>query len=182
MDVDTATQTMIGNVPAKTGKPLEEWFAVLDAAALEKHGEAMALLKGEHGMTHGFANLIVQLHRSRGDDPATADDLVSAQYAGAKGALRPILDAVVDAVKEFGDDVEIAPKKTSVSLRRSKQFALVEAPSSKRVQLGLNLGETEPAGRLKAASGMCTHRVDVTSADEVDDELVAWLREAYARA
>jgi hypothetical protein len=29
---------------------------------------------------------------------------------------------------------------------------------------------------------MCTHRVDVASADEIDPELIGWLREAYVEA
>jgi hypothetical protein len=182
MDVDAATQTMIDNLPAKTGKGLDEWFAVLDAAGLEKHGQAMALLKGEHGMSHGFANLVVLQHRARAAGPTTGDDLVDAQYAGGKAALRPILDRLVDAARGFGDDVEVAPKKTSVSLRRGKQFAVVEAASAKRVQLGINLRGTEPTERLRAAGGMCTHRVDVASLDEVDAELLGWLRTAYDAA
>ncbi|QDO89554.1 DUF4287 domain-containing protein [Ornithinimicrobium ciconiae] len=182
MDVDAATQTMIDNVLAKTGKPLEEWFSVLDAAGLEKHGQAMALLKSEHGMSHGFANLVVRLHSDRDAGPVTQDDLVDAQYAGAKAGLRPILDRILDEVRGFGDDVEVAPKKTSVSLRRSKQFAVVEAASAKRVQVGLNLRGAEPTERLRLAGGMCTHRVDVTSVDEFDAELVGWLRAAYDSA
>ncbi|WP_306232202.1 DUF4287 domain-containing protein [Agrococcus beijingensis] len=182
MDVDAATQTMIDNVPAKTGRSLDEWFGVLDAAGLEKHGQAMALLKSEHGVSHGFANLIVLLHRSRHAGDSSADDLVDAQYAGAKAALRPILDALLAEVRGYGHDVEIAPKRTSVSLRRRKQFAVVEAASGKRVQLGINLGAATPTERLKAAGGMCTHRVDLGSIDDVDDELRGWLREAYAIA
>ena len=78
--------------------------------------------------------------------------------------------------------MEIAPKKTGVSLRRHKQFAVIEAPSSTRVQLGINLRDAEPTERLRLAGGMCTHRVDVRSLDEVDDELVSWMREAYGLA
>lgn len=182
MDVDAATQTMIDNLPAKTGRSLEAWFEVLDAAGLEKHGQAMALLKGEHGMTHGFANLVVLQHRARNAGPVTGDDLVAAQYAGAKAALRPILDRILAVVRGFGDDVAVAPKKTSVSLRRSKQFAVVEAASARRVQLGINLGDTTPTDRLREAGGMCTHRVDISSVEEVDGELIDWLRAAYEMA
>ncbi|WP_146794121.1 DUF4287 domain-containing protein [Agrococcus baldri] len=182
MDVDAATQTMIDNLPAKTGRSLVEWFAVLDAAAPEKHGQAMALLKGEHGMTHGFANLVVLQHRARDAGPVSGDDLVDAQYTGGKAGLRPILDRILGAVADFGDDVEVAPKKTSVSLRRRKQFAVVEAASAKRVQLGINLGDAKPTERLKAAGGMCTHRVDIATIEDVDDELLRWLRDAYALA
>ena len=82
----------------------------------------------------------------------------------------------------FGPDVEIAPKKTGVSLRRNKQFAVIEAPSATRLQLGVNLRGATPTERLRAAGGMCTHRVDVASAEEIDAELVGWLHEAYEEA
>ncbi|WP_405217750.1 DUF4287 domain-containing protein [Agrococcus sp. Ld7] len=182
MDVDAATQTMIDNLPAKTGRNLEAWFEVLDAAGLEKHGQAMALLKGEHGMTHGFANLVVLQHRARSAGPVTGDDLIDAQYSGAKAPLRPILDRLLAAVADLGADVEVAPKKTSVSLRRHKQFAVVEAASARRVQLGINLVDASPTERLRLAGGMCTHRVDLGSPDDVDAELIDWLRAAYAIA
>ena len=37
-------------------------------------------------------------------------------------------------------------------------------------------------GRLEPTTGMCTHRVRLTSPDELDDEVIGWLREAYERA
>ena len=54
---------MIGNMPEKTGKPLEDWLAIVSVSGLEKHGDIMKLLKGEHGMTHGFANLVTHTAR-----------------------------------------------------------------------------------------------------------------------
>ncbi|HSK32978.1 MAG TPA: DUF4287 domain-containing protein [Propionicimonas sp.] len=181
MDVDAATRTMIDNIPAKTGRTLDEWFSALDAAGLPQHGKAMAFLKGEHGVSHGFANLIVTLHRQRGTEAGPAD-LVDAQYAGAKAALRPLYDRLVAAAGALGSDVEIAPKKTGVSLRRARQFALIEAPSRTRIALGLNLRDVEAGGRLLAAGGMCTHRVDLGALEDIDAEVLGWLREAYDRA
>jgi hypothetical protein len=179
MDVDAATRSMIANMPAKTGRSLEEWFVVLDAYPYEKHGQAMAFLKNDHGLSHGFANMIVAQHRARDSAPATDSGLIDAQYAGSKEALRPIYERLVAAAGEFGDDVEVAPKRTGVSLRRSKQFALVEAPSATRLQLGMNLRGITPTERLREVGGMCSHRVDVRSLDEVDAELVGWMRQAY---
>ena len=89
------------------------------------------------------------------------------------------MDAVVEAAHGFGRDVEVVVQKTGVSLRRARQFALVQAPSSKRVQIGLNLETTPGSDRIREAGGMCSHRVDVTSVDEIDDELVGWMRQAY---
>jgi hypothetical protein len=176
-----AIQSMIDNLPAATGKSLHEWFGVLEASKLEKHGELMSHLKSEHGVSHGYANGIVLQYRSRGVSQA-GDDLVAAQYSGAKAGLLPIHDAIVAAVTEFGPDVEVAPKKTSVSLRRKKQFAVIEPASAKRVQLGIQLTGDATTDRLLAGNAMCSHRVNLASVDDVDDELLGWLREAYSRA
>jgi hypothetical protein len=179
--MDPAIQAMIDNLPANTGKALDEWFVVLDEAAVAKHSEMVSYLKNTHGVTHGYANGIALQYRSRGvstDD----EDLVDAQYQGAKARLRPIYESIVGVVRGFGDDVEVSPKKASVSLRRSKQFALIEPASAKRIQLGLNLGSTPPTDRLLTGGGMCTHKVSVTGVDDIDEELVGWLRRAYDNA
>ena len=174
-------QTMIDNLPKNTGRSLEEWFAVLSGTNLEKHSELMNHLKQEYGISHGFANGIVLRYRQRGSAPS-AENLVNAQYAGPKAALRPIFDAIVTAATELGSDVEVVPKKTGVSLRRSKQFAVVEAPSARRIQLGIQLKGDAATGRLLSGNAMCSHKVNLASPDEVDDELRGWLRAAYERA
>jgi predicted transport protein len=184
--VDPQVQTMINNMPQKTGKSLEEWFEIIAEKGAEKHGDIMKLLKGEHGVTHGYANTISILYRQRAaGGPPPPQDLVSAQYAGPKEALRPVYGAVLAAVRTFGDDVEIAPKKTYVSLRRNKQFAIVQASTRTRVDLGLNLKGVEAGERLEGGnvfSGMCTHRVRLESPHEVDDQVKDWLRQAYEQA
>ncbi len=176
--MDDATKKLIESLPEKTGKSLEEWSSILDATGLEKHGQLLSHLKAEHGVTHGFANSIAILHRERGIE-RTDDDLVDAQYVGAKAGLRPVADRLVEIARSLGDDVEIAPKRTSVSLRRHKQFALIEPASAQRIALGLNLGDAPASARLLTVKGMCTHRVDVRTLDDIDDELVDWLKQAY---
>jgi Domain of unknown function (DUF5655)/Domain of unknown function (DUF4287) len=179
--MDPATQSMIDNLPRNTGRSLQDWFAVLSVTGLEKHTALMDHLKNEHGISHGFANGIVLQYRARNTEQ-TADALVESQFAGPKAGLRPIYDALVQAATDFGTDVEVTPKKTSVSLRRSKQFALIEAPSPKRIQLGVNLPGMSPTERLLEAGGMCSHKVSLTNVEDVDEQLRAWLRAAYDRA
>jgi hypothetical protein len=107
------------------------------------------------------------------------------QYSGDKAPLRPIYDAIVQAVSRFGRDVEISPKKTWVSLRRGKQFAIIQPSTSTRVDVGLNLGSIRPAGRLESSgsfNAMVTHPVRLGSARDVDEELIKWLRTAYDAA
>ncbi|MEM7350025.1 MAG: DUF4287 domain-containing protein [Acidobacteriota bacterium] len=174
-------ETMIRNLEAKTGKALPAWLEITRASGLEKHGAIVKMLKQEHGVTHGFANLIA--HKTRESGPATpGDDLVATQYAGAKAGLQPIYDALMSAVGAFGKDVEIAPKKAYVSLRRNKQFGLVQPSTRTRVDVGLNLKGVEPTERLELSgsfNAMCSHRVRLSEVQQVDDELVAWLRQAY---
>jgi hypothetical protein len=168
------------NLHEKTGRTMPEWFTVLEATGFDKHTEIMNWLKSEHGVSHGFANGIALQFRSR-NDASTEDDLVDVQYAGEKAELRPILDQIIELTAGFGDDVDVAPKKTSVSLRRSKQFAVIEAVSASRVQVGLQLRDHPTSDRLLAWGGMCSHKVNLSSASEVDGELAGWLREAYER-
>ena len=102
--MDPQLQTMIDNMPEKTGKSLEEWLIVLQEKGLEKHGEAVKFLKSEHGVTHGFANTIVTLAKRQADNH-TDHDLVDSQYQG-KEALLPIYHKLIEVVKGFGQDSE----------------------------------------------------------------------------
>ena len=69
-----------------------------------------------------------------------------------------------------------------MSFGRKKQFALVQAPSAKRLRLGLNLDAMPDDPRIVATSGMCTHSVDLTSSEAVDADVASWIRAAYDRA
>lgn len=169
--------TMLANLPDKTGKPLAAWIALINAEGLEKHGQAVAFLKS-HGVTHGFANLIA----SKAFESGQAEDPVADQYSGPKAGLRPLYDAVVSYARELGDDVELAPKKTSVSLRRKKQFALLTPATKSRIDLGLALKGVEPHGRLEPYNEMCSHRVRLETSADFDDQVKAWVAEAYSRS
>jgi hypothetical protein len=168
------------NLADRTGRTMPEWIEVVSTSGLARHTEMVSWLKSEHGLTHGFANGIALAYRDR-DVSNQPDDLVEAQYAGSKAALRPIYQVLVDAAAALGEDVEIAPKKSSVSLRRKKQFALIEAPSAQRIQLGIQLKGEPTTGRLLAGNAMCSHKVIVTRVEDVDAELLGWLRAAYER-
>lgn len=179
--MDKALQTMIANMPEKTGKSLQAWAAILNQKNFAKHGEAMKFLKGEHGVTHGFANTIIHLSKA---EKVEDTDLVINQYFG-KEVLIPIYEKLISLVKTFGDDVVIAPKKTAVSLIRKKQFALIKPATKTRIDLGLKLKEKPETNRLGNSGPfgtMCTHRVQLTQLKEVDSELTKWLKEAYEKA
>ena len=116
----------------KTGKPLSDWVKIVRKEKFEKHGQVVKFLKSEHGFTHGFANFVA--HKARESDAASSEgqDLIDAQYSKGKEHLRPIYDRLIAIVKDFGEDVEIAPKKSAVSLRSKRQFALIKPATKTR--------------------------------------------------
>ncbi len=179
--MDQQLQTMINNMPEKTGKSLGEWKSILKEKNFAKHGEALNYLKKEHGVSHGFANTIV--HLSKNDEQEEVD-LVEAQFKG-KENLRPIYERFKTETLKIGDDITVVPKKTTVSFVRKKQFALFKPATKTRVDLGLKLKDHEITDRLENSGpfgSMCTHRVRIEQADEIDSELLDWIKQAYESA
>lgn len=179
--MDKALHTMIDNMSEKTGKSLKEWKSVLKTKSFSKHSEAVNFLKKEHHVTHGFANTIVTLSK---EEKATPTDLVENQYKG-KEVLLPIYESLLSVVRSFGKDVIITRKKTSVSIIRKKQFALIKPATKTRIDLGLKLKDKPTTDRLENSGPfgtMCTHRVKLSDANQVDSELKEWLNEAYQMA
>lgn len=174
---------MLANLPDKTGRTIDQWMKLVATSGAQKHGEIVKWLKGEHGVTHGYANLIAHHHLSAGT-PADDETLVDAQYAG-KESLRPIYEKLKEEIATFGSDVEFAPKKTYVSVRRNRQFALIQPSTKTRIDVGIQDKGRAPEGRLEESgkwNAMVSHRVRLESIEDVDDELIGWLREAYGKA
>ncbi|MCC2607589.1 DUF4287 domain-containing protein [Planctobacterium marinum] len=175
--------SMLQNLPEKTGKPLAEWLGIIATQQLDKHGKIVGYLKTEHQITHGFANLIA--HEYLNQDKADEPDLVAQQYSGGKEGLLPIYEALISAIQSFAADLEIAPKKAYVSLRRNKQFALIQPSTKTRLDLGINLKGTAATERLENAgsfNAMVSHRVRITDSKQIDDELIRWLKAAWQSA
>ena len=179
--MEKALQTMINNMPEKTGKSIDEWKSILKTKSFSKHSEAVNFLKKEHNVTHGFANTIVTLSK---EEDKTPNDLVDSQYMG-KGILIPIYKELLSIVQGLGEDVIITAKKTSVSIIRKKQFALIKPATKTRIDLGLKLKDIPTTDRLENSGPfgtMCTHRVKITNINQIDNELKEWLKEAYQKA
>jgi len=179
--------SMVAGFKEKTGKTLDQWLAVAKKSGAGKHGALVAHLKSEHGLTHGYANMVALKH-FKSDAGSMAEggaDLVAAQYAGEKAALRPIYEALEKAILSFGGDVAFAPKKAYVSVRRGKQFAIIQPSTKTRLDLGINLKGVPPSGRLEASgsfNAMVSHRVRLEKPADVDKDVRAWLKAGYDQA
>lgn len=168
----------------KTGQPLSHWIDVVKNSGIEKHKAIIDFLKAEHGFTYGYANFVA--HKSKQSDAASqdADDLITAQYTG-KENLKPIFDLLQQKIHQLGSDVTQTPKKAAVSFIRKHQFALIKPATKSRIDLGLKIKDKPNSGRLESSGpfgAMCTHRVQLTDASDVDDELLGWIKEAYRKS
>ena len=178
--------SMWQNLAEKTGKDRDAWVSLARNSGLAKHKELVNWLKSDHGITHGYANAVALAALAKDDAaPAAAPDQIAALFAGPKSGVRPIYDALMIIIHGFGIDIEEAPKKTYVSLRRKKQFGIIQPTTATRVDLGLVLKGVSPTDRLEASgsfNAMLTHRVRLSSVGDVDSEVAAWLKKAYSEA
>jgi hypothetical protein len=170
-NLDKAVETQLNNLQRRSGRTLAQLYAAIRASGAAKHGEVVAMLKRDFGMGHGDANLVAHSFRAA----AAVDEIYK-----ARPDLRPIHDSLMQAIGRFGE-FDVAPKKGYVSLRRSKQFAMIGPATKTQVEVGLNMKGVPATDRLVAlpAGGMCQYRVRLGTVGEVDAELVGWLRQAY---
>ncbi len=183
--MDKGTQTIIENLHKNTGKTLEEWTEVVKKQNIAKHGEIIRFLKEQHALTHGFANLIAL--KAKGSDAGSAenqDDLITKQYQG-KEHFKPLYEKLIIEIQKFGKDIEIAPKNAYVSLRRKKQFSILQPISKTRFEIGINLKGQEPKGKLEAmnsSNAMCSHKINLAHLEDIDGEVIEWIKTAYNNA
>jgi hypothetical protein len=170
---------------ARTGEDVDAWNRRIADTGIDTEAALRAWLDGRD--VTGYAQALLVWERFGYPDflTADADALIDGQYAD-RPHLRPVLDAVLAALPAIGE-VTVQARKTCVSLVSPRRtFAVVQATTKNRVDVGLRLAEVEvgdmaPAGRLVAAKNLGNFpvRLGLTGPENVDDEAVGWLRRAY---
>ncbi len=184
---------IIVNLPDKTGRSLDEWSELLQSEGPKEREERRSWLKTKHGLGGTTASLIE--NATHGSNPEYYDDnsylevavqYVEDLYDGKKAHLRPIHDALMRVGYDLGDDVAASPCTTMVPLYRRRVIAQIKPTTLTRIDLGLALkGCSEPySDRLVDTGGLqkgdrITHRIPVSSVEEVDDDIRNWLHVAY---
>jgi hypothetical protein len=186
-------RAIIDNLPAKTGKSLDQWVKLIKKSGPATERERREWLKREHKLGGTTAWMIAE-NASGGSgvgiDPAAylraAPGYVEAMYAGGKAALRPIHDALVALGRSLGDDVKICPCQTIVPFYRNHVFAEIKPTTRTRIDFGLALkhAKRKPPKRLLPTGGIekgdrITHRFAILSLDDIDKQLREWLQIAY---
>jgi uncharacterized protein DUF5655 len=101
-----------------------------------------------------------------------------------KEELLPLWLKLRPAVEALGRDVRMQPRERYAEFDRGgEEFLIAEPTSHHRMELGLHNPGLPYTARFREAaefgSRRITHRVSVPEPNELDDELLARVREAY---
>lgn len=184
-------QKWIDDLPAKTGRGLDEWLKFIRKSGPKTEKERREWLKKEHGLGTNAASWLAERAEGKGGedgDPEAylraAEDYVEKMFAGPKQSLRPIYDALLKLGLSIGKDVKACPCQTIVPLYRKHVFAQIKPTTQTRIDMGFALKDLTPTGRLIDTGGFAkkdriTHRIPITSVADIDDEVRRWLQHAY---
>ncbi|MEW6128117.1 MAG: DUF5655 domain-containing protein [Acidobacteriota bacterium] len=181
----------IERLPEKTGRSLDEWVQLVKSAGPTSEKEQRRWLKETYGLGTNSAWWIAERAAGKGledGDPETyliaAEKYVEDMFAGSKTKLKPLYDALLKLAKSIGKEVKACPCKTIVPLYRKHVFAQIKPTTRTRIDFGFALKNTQPTKRLLSTGGFekgdrITHRIEITSLTDIDDEVKQWLRKAY---
>jgi hypothetical protein len=186
-------QKWLAELKEKTGRSMEEWLALVKKEGPKDEKSRREWLKTKHKMGTNSAWWIAERAEGKGWEDTPEEYLKAAvryveeQYAGPKEKLRPIYDDLLTLAKSMGNDVKACPCKTIVPLYREHVFAQIKPTTNSRIDLGFAL--THYKGRLPkrlidTGGGLVkkdriTHRIEISSVEQIDSEVKKWLKTAY---
>jgi hypothetical protein len=184
-------QKWTAELPAQTGRSLEQWIQYLKDAGPPTEKERRDWLKKEHGLGTNTAWWIAECAAGTatwdGDPEAylkAAGEYVEAMFAGSKAGLRPLYDQLLRVCLDVADDVKACPCQTIVPIYRNHVIAQIKPSTRTRIDMGFALRDMKPTGRLIDTGGWAkkdriTHRIPITKVEEIDNEVKHWLEVAY---
>lgn len=175
---------VVANLEARTGKPLAEWMAIVAAEGPATPAARRQWLKRTYGLGQNTAMAILGSLDGSAAAYEDAAGLAEAQYAGPKAGLRPLYETLAALARDLGADVTLKPCRTYVTIARRSQFAVIQATTRTRVDLGLSLRgiacDLAPARNLGGGEAI-THRIPLAAAADITPAVREWLRRAYER-
>ncbi|HEV3089301.1 MAG TPA: DUF4287 domain-containing protein [Candidatus Elarobacter sp.] len=182
-------QAYLDAVRKKTGKSMEDFHELAKRRGFldpdTKAGEVVAWLKSEFGLGYGHAMAVYGVIRSSVEPKLKTGERIDAHFSGRRASWKSSYERIVKAASGFGRDVSVKPGDSYLSLlRNGKKFAILKVGTG-YLDIGLKLKSAAAAERLEPSgtwNAMVTHRVRIQSPDELDREVLTWLRSAYAAA
>ena len=168
----------------RTGKTLEEWVGIVQESNLDPldQNAVRKWLKAEHGIPQNSQWAIADAAaRDAGWVRPEVEDFVEQQYSGAKSSLRPIFDRLRTILEDLGEDVRMEGRSSYIPFVRKRQFVAIAPATRTRVDVGLRYTNAPVSEFIVPAKapGQATHKVSFSSEDEINEDVIALLREAY---
>jgi len=187
------TMKWIAELKQKTGRTLEEWLALLKKEGPLTEPERREWLKETHGLGTNSAWWLAERSFGKGEEIGDPDEYLRAaekyvdeMFSGKKAALRPIYDKLLQVGLKTGKEAKACPCQTIVPLYRNHVFAQIKPTTQTRIDLGFALGDMKTPKRLIDTGGFAkkdriTHRIEITSLKDIDEDVKHWLKVAYDR-
>jgi hypothetical protein len=187
------TQKWIAELKTKTGRSLDEWLKLIKKEAPPSEKDRREWLKTKFNLGTNSAWWLAERSFGKGEEVGDPDDYLRAaeayvdkMFSGKKESLRPIYDALLKLGLSVGHEAKACPCQTIVPLYRNHVFAQIKPTTQTRIDFGLALGNLKTPKRLIDTGGYAkkdriTHRFEITSLKEIDDEVKRWLKVAYDR-
>ena len=186
-------QKWVTELKQKTGRSLDEWLRFIKKDGPKDEKMLREWLKKEHGLGTNSAWWLAERAEGKAtieEDPdaylKAAEGYVEKMFSGGKTELRPLYDALLKLGLGVGKEAKACPCQTIVPLYRNHVFAQIKPTTRTRIDFGFALGDTKAKGRLIDTGGFAkkdriTHRIEITSLKDIDDEVKHWLKTAYDR-
>lgn len=177
-------QAVSASMKERTGRTVEEWVALVESSGVDAldQNAVRRWLKAEHDLQQNSRYAVAYAAaRAAGWTPPSAEEQIERQYSGSKADLRPVFELVREILEGLGDDVAMEARKTYTPFVRRRQFAAVAAATRSRMDVGLRFVEAPDSPLLREASapGQATHKLSLSTVDDVTDEVERLLRMAY---
>jgi predicted transport protein len=176
-------QAYLDNIKAKTGKTPDDFKKLAADKGFTKHGEIIKWLKEDFELGHGHATAIAAVVLKADVFSASKEEKLEKLFSGKKAVWKDSYETLSTKLKTFGKDVELSANEMYVNvLKGKKKFALVQVSSTERLDIGIKLKGVNASGRLEPSGSwntMVTHRIKISSAKEIDKEVMTWLKQAY---
>jgi hypothetical protein len=175
---------VVSSMEERTGRTLEEWLEVVATSGIDPldQNAVRRWLRSEHGVLQNSQWAIADAAaRAAGWVPPTLEEYIEEQYSGPKAHLRPIFERIRELVEALGDDLRLEGRATYIPFVRRRQFLAVAAATRARVDLGLRYIAAPESELLVPAKapGQATHKVSLSSVEEITVEVKELLRVAY---
>ena len=178
--MDSVTDSM----KERTGKTQEEWVLAVQASGVDPLDQKAVRnwLKTEHGILQNSQWAIADAAaRAAGWARPSVEGYIDSQYQDEKATLRPIFDSLREIIEELGEDVSAEGRGGYTPFVRRRQFAAIQASTKTRIDLGLRFKEAPTSELLsnKSLPGQSTHKVSLTSLEDITNEVRGLIRMAY---